>query len=280
MSGYTPWRDQIAYLATMHGKEQVIAPLLAQHLGIQVRVAALDTDLLGTFSRERPRPGDPLQTLRLKIERALQAHPARLGLASEGSFGPHPQIPWIPCNQEWVMLIDQEQHLELVGYAETTQTNYSHRWVHNFQEALDFARQVGFPQHCLIALDDPEKPQVIHKGIQDEATLKQVVQELLGRQQGIHLETDMRAMCNPTRLQVIASATQNLIAKAKSLCPACGIPGYWRIRSVSGLPCGQCGAPTPVAKAWVYGCSRCSHTHTEPVADPWADPAQCAFCNP
>jgi len=277
------WKGRIAYLATLHRKEEVIAPLLAEHLGIQVQVIPLDTDQFGTFSRERPRPGDPLHTLRLKIERARQAYPAPLVLASEGSFGPHPQIPWIPWNQEWVMLKVFEsgaEPLELVGYAESTQTNFSHRWVQSFAEALDFAQKVGFPEHALIALDQPEKPQVIHKGIQDEATLRQVVEELLARQQGLHLETDMRALYNPTRLQVIAAATQNLIAKAQSLCPACGTPGYWRIRPLAGLPCGQCGAPTPVTKAWVYGCARCSHTHTEPVAETWADPAQCPFCNP
>ncbi|MFS8822747.1 hypothetical protein NW810_08880, partial [Synechococcus sp. W60.2] len=92
------WKGRVAYLATLHRKEQVIGPLLAHHLGIQVQVIPLDTDQLGTFSRERPRPGDPIHTLRLKIERARQAHPASLVLASEGSFGPHPQIPWIPWN--------------------------------------------------------------------------------------------------------------------------------------------------------------------------------------
>jgi len=181
------WKGRIAYLATLHRKEEVIAPLLAEHLGIQVQVIPLDTDQFGTFSRERPRPGDPLHTLRLKIERARQAYPAPLVLASEGSFGPHPQIPWIPWNQEWVMLKVFESGadpLELVGYAESTQTNFSHRWVQSFAEALDFAQKVGFPEHALIALDQPENPQVIHKGIQDEATLRQVVEELLARQQG------------------------------------------------------------------------------------------------
>ncbi|MFS8776509.1 hypothetical protein NW806_09385 [Synechococcus sp. W65.1] len=222
------WKVRIAYLATLHRKEEVTAPLLAEHLGIQVQVIPLDTDQFGTFSRERPRPGDPLHTLRLKIERARQAYPAPLVLASEGSFGPHPQIPWMPWNQEWVMLKVFESGadpLELVGYAESTPTNFSHRWVQSFAEALDFAQKVGFPEHALIALDQPENPQVIHKGIQDEATLRQVVEELLARQQGLHLETDMRALYNPTRLQVIAAATQNLIAKAQSLCPACGTPG-------------------------------------------------------
>ncbi|MGQ9837420.1 MAG: DUF6671 family protein [Cyanobacteriota bacterium] len=274
------WNNSVALLATRHGKETVIAPPLQQHLGIRVEVVDIDTDQFGTFSRERPRPGDPLSTLRLKIESVFKVKDAPLGLASEGSFGPHPQLPWLAWNQEWVMLRDQTQGLELVGWAESIHTNFSHSRVTTVAEALAFARQVGFPEHGLIALDDPQHPQVIHKGIQDEDTLRAVFNELNTRGQGVHLETDMRAMCNPSRLQVIAAATQNLIAKAQSLCPACGTPGYWRVRSLPGLLCGSCGAPTPLPKAWVYGCLRCRHTHQEPVSELWADPARCAFCNP
>lgn len=69
------------------------------------------------------------------------------------------------------MLRDRAQGLELVGWAESSQTNFSHRHVTTVAEALAFARQVGFPEHALIALDDPQHPQVIHKGIQDEDTL-------------------------------------------------------------------------------------------------------------
>ncbi|MEN9232038.1 MAG: hypothetical protein Q6L68_14130 [Thermostichus sp. DG02_5_bins_236] len=274
------WHNSVALLATRHGKEAVIAPLLHQHLGICVEVVDIDTDQFGTFSRERPRAGDAVATLRLKIASAFQVKEAPLGLASEGSFGPHPQLPWLPWNQEWVMLQDPVEGLELVGWAGSSRTNFSHRRVSTLAEALTFAQQVGFPEHGLIALDDPQQPQVIHKGIQDEETLQAIFQELNVHRRGVHLETDMRAMCNPSRMQVIAAATENLIAKARSYCPACGTPGYWRIRSLSGLPCGNCGAPTPLPKAWVYGCLRCSHTHQEPVEEPWADPAQCAFCNP
>ncbi|NJO86487.1 MAG: hypothetical protein HC818_08270 [Synechococcaceae cyanobacterium RM1_1_27] len=273
-----PWQNRVALLATQHHKEQVITPLLAKGLGIQVRVVAVDTDQFGTFSRERPRPGNVLETLRLKIEAGLQGRTELLGLASEGSFGPHPQIPGIPWNQEWVMLIDGEQNLELWGWAASVQTNFSHRWVNTVAEALDFAQQVGFPDHALIALDDPTHPQWIQKGIQDQATLVQVVQA--HPNQGIHLETDMRAMVNPSRMQVIATATQDLIQKAQSLCPACSTPGYDQIRPLSGLRCRECGSPTAVTKAWVYGCLRCPHTETMPVPEAETDPVNCAFCNP
>ena len=33
---------------------------------------------------------------------------ARIGVASEGSFGPHPLFPFVPLGQEPVLLIDRE----------------------------------------------------------------------------------------------------------------------------------------------------------------------------
>ncbi|MGF1575642.1 MAG: DUF6671 family protein [Cyanophyceae cyanobacterium] len=273
------WQDRVVLLTTQHRKEQVMTPLLERGLGIQVQVTTVDTDQFGTFTRERSRPGNVLETLRLKVEAGLAGRPETLGLASEGSFGPHPQLPGIPWNQEWVMLIDREQNLELVGWAASIQTNFSHRWVKTVAEALAFAQRVGFPNHALIALDDPAQPQWIQKGIQDEATLIEVVEAHPG-QDGIHLETDMRALYNPTRMQVIEAATQDLIQKARSRCPACQTPGFGRIRPLSGLRCGECGAPSAVTQAWIHGCLRCPHTETVPVAATWADPAQCAFCNP
>jgi hypothetical protein len=56
-----PWHGARAVLATMHGKERVMAPLAARFLGLDLRVAdGLDTDAFGTFSRDiAPRSGQP-----------------------------------------------------------------------------------------------------------------------------------------------------------------------------------------------------------------------------
>ena len=57
-AGGPPWPDERAVLATMHGKERAIAPVLARFLGLKVEVApGLDTDAFGTFSREAARTG-------------------------------------------------------------------------------------------------------------------------------------------------------------------------------------------------------------------------------
>ena len=93
-----------ALLATMHGKERVIAPLAARFLGLSVDVApGLDTDAFGTFSRDVARAGSPLDAARAKIEAAFAlAADVEVALASEGSFGPHPHVPFAALGREYM----------------------------------------------------------------------------------------------------------------------------------------------------------------------------------
>ena len=109
----------------MHRKEQVIAPILEEALGLQVEVSpGLDTDRFGTFTREVPRPGTQLATVRLKAQAALAAVPeAAFGLASEGSFGPHPWFPLGGGGRELIMLVARDAGIELVGADLTAETN-------------------------------------------------------------------------------------------------------------------------------------------------------------
>ena len=72
-------------IATKHGKEQVIAPLVEQALGVSCFVTTkFDTDTLGTFSGEVPRKEDALSTLRNKCLLAMEKNGCELGIANEG----------------------------------------------------------------------------------------------------------------------------------------------------------------------------------------------------
>ena len=63
-------------IATMHGKERVIAPLLAEALGLDCLVpSAFDTDRFGTFTREIARTGSQLDAARAKIAAAFEHGP-------------------------------------------------------------------------------------------------------------------------------------------------------------------------------------------------------------
>jgi hypothetical protein len=277
----------VAIVATMHHKERVIAPAVERGLGVTCQVpAALDTDAFGTFTREVDRPGDQRTTARRKAEAALDLTGATLAIASEGSFGPHPQIPWMPCNREVVLLLDRQHGLEILGEHLSTETNYRSQPVRTVAEALTFAESVGFPDHGLVAMPraQPSDPAQIYKGLRQPADLQNAVETLLAQSPAgtVHLETDMRALHNPTRMQAIAAATADLVATAQRLCPACGVPGFAQVERQGGLPCGDCGTPTLLTRAWVYRCDRCGHQHTQPdpAAPATADPAYCPYCNP
>jgi hypothetical protein len=276
-----------ALLATMHGKESVIAPILLETLQLQVKVPhPFNTDTFGTFTRDVNRPGDQVQTARAKVKAMLEQFGGAIAIASEGAFGPHPLLPMLPCDREIVLLIDQRYGLEVVGEALSTQTNFNHCTIETLEQALEFAEKVGFPEHGLVAMlhADAKNITEIIKGIMTETQLIQAIHELKDRSTGgvIHLETDMRAMHNPTRMQVIAEATQNLVENLLRCCPACQWPNFTVIERKAGLPCGWCGAPTDLIRSVIYHCQHCGFKQESifPNGQEIADPGQCQFCNP
>ena len=278
-----------AILATMHCKEEAIAPLLTSAFALEIVVpSGFDTDRFGTFTRDVKRPADQLATARLKAMHALESLGADLGadlaIASEGSFGPHPLMPYVPLNRELVLLVDRQHGLEIAGHAATPDTNYSHRQVDSLEAALEFARSVGFPSHGLVVMPAAEgsDPTEIHKGITQDEQLREIVAATLKRHGRAHLETDMRAMMNPTRMKAIALATQDLIRKLQQTCPQCHAPGFDVGDRQPGLPCALCHAPTDLTLAAIYHCAQCGFTQTVRYPDgrEFADPAQCAYCNP
>ncbi|MCS7019429.1 MAG: hypothetical protein RMJ87_08840 [Cytophagales bacterium] len=270
------FKNRIAALATMHAKEQIIAPILAEQLGMQVQVAAVNTDLFGTFTGEIERQGTQRHAARLKCEAAIRQTGYPIGLASEGSFGPHPTVPFVAANCEMVMLVDTQLGIEVCGEYFTTETNFSQKSVTSVEQALEFADNVGFPAHGLIVRTQP-----IVKGIRDYETLTHAVSKGLAASGAVWIETDMRAMHNPTRCKAIAAAVADLVARLSALCPQCSKPGFGKGKAIVGLPCSWCGLPTQQPKGYTLECPTCGYAeevlskeHQE------ADPAFCSFCNP
>lgn len=277
--------NKTGVLATMHQKETVIAPILKENLGVQVIVPQeLNTDEFGTFTRDVKRPGDQLTVARLKAEKAMALTGLTLAVASEGSFGPHPSIPFVPCDREIVLLCDRDHDLEIVGQAISTDTNYSHQKINSLEAALTFAQKIGFPAHGLVAMSDeqPTQSSQIFKGIIDETQLIEIVTALLKQFGQVHLETDMRAMYNPTRMNVIAQATHDLISRMSQCCPQCHFPGFAPVERQAGLPCALCGLPTSLTLFVTRRCKKCDFSDASyfPDGREQADPAQCPYCNP
>ena len=277
----------LAAIATMHGKERVIAPVLSAGLGLQCRVpAGLDTDRFGTFSRERIRTANALEAAREKVAAAFAMMPeARVAIASEGSFGPHPQIPFAPLGRELVVLIDRVTGLEIAGHDATLDLRYAHVIARTTQDAEAFGERIGFPEHALIVMgcagDHPDPHIALCKGITTSQALAEAVGTAIALSGAAFVETDMRAHHNPTRMRAIERASRDLIARYQSRCPACATPGFAVTQRIAGLPCKWCGAPTALPLAEVFTCTACGHREERSViGQTTADPGNCDLCNP
>lgn len=277
------FKNRSLVIATMHGKEQVIAPLFKDRFNMICQVPLrFNTDQFGTFSGEIPRIKNSFQTARDKALAALSGTIETLAIASEGSFGSHPESPFIIGNEELVVLVDIKNDFEIIGHHFTENTNFSHEIIKNLNDIKEFATRIGFPEHGLILkyrnVDNSEKIVKDFKSL--NSLLKQVLQ-LLNKGKIIYAETDMRAMNNPTRMKAIGFATENLIDKINSLCPQCQAPGFSIINSIRGLRCELCHLPTKGVKAYIYSCQKCDFS-SERVKEGirFQDPIFCDYCNP
>jgi len=270
-------------IATMHEKEAVIAPLLESSFKMHCSVPThLNTDLLGTFSGERERKDSPIATALKKCNLAMDEIGYDLAIASEGSFGAHPYSFFFRADEEIVVLLDRKNKFELIGKALSTETNFDGKEIKSLSAAIEFAQKAHFPSHGLIIKDKKEAATRIHKGIINPALFQELIEDMLTTFGEIWIETDMRALFNPTRLKIIEQATVNLIEKMESHCPACDMPGYWIVDHTTGLPCDLCHQPTRSTLAHVYGCLKCDYTDKKmfPNNKSVEDPTFCDSCNP
>jgi RNA polymerase subunit RPABC4/transcription elongation factor Spt4 len=272
------FEKRTALIATMHAKELVMQPILERALAVQcVVTSGFDTDAFGTFSGEVERTLPALETLRTKINNALDETGYDLGFGSEGSFGPHPQIPLVAANVELVMLLDRKHNLEIVSSHLTTETNFKQETVGTIAQLADFATLVGFPSHGIILRGESSS---IKKGIitWDELHLAACAMAL--GKNTLTIETDMRALFNPTRMKTIQHCTHLLVEKILAACPLCGTPGFAEAEWVTGLPCEACGEPTALTKEKIKICNHCGNKDIEPVDAALASAQYCNSCNP
>ncbi|MFD2514608.1 DUF6671 family protein [Pontibacter locisalis] len=277
------FRGRKLLIATKHQKEQVIAPVLEKALGVSCVVAdQFDTDVLGTFTGEVEREADPLTTARKKCEMALELHGCDLAVASEGSFGPHPVLGFMPVDEEFLVLVDKKNNLEITAREMSLETNFAGEVVKTEEELLRFAENANFPSHALVLKASKNSATNITKGITSTAQLLAAFNSLLQHRKSVYVETDMRAMYNPTRMSVIKQLTEKLLSKIKSCCPVCETPGFGVTSVKPGLPCGACGFPSHSVLSEIYTCAKCSHTVETmyPHNKTEEDPTYCQLCNP
>jgi len=269
-------------LLTKHGKERAIAPRFAEQLGATITVTeAFDTDALGTFTREIPRFGNQLDAARKKAELAIELTGCSLGLGSEGSFTPGP-FGLGSFNLEVITLVDRARNLVITGAIR----QFGHHASGTFDswDALaDFAEKAKFPSHALVLRPNDESHSHIRKGLNDREALRAAYDECraLATAGAVFAESDLRAHLNPTRMENIGAACDDLIIRMMRLCPSCQAPGFGIARLEPGLPCSWCGEATNDWKAEEFRCVACTHIESKPRADlQKADPGLCPHCNP
>lgn len=270
-------------IATMHGKDRVMRSLLEQTLGVKIHVTKnLNTDLLGTFSGEIERVGSAEEAAKRKCELAMEETGFDLAVASEGSFGPHPYLFGVPVNEELVYLFDRALDVHCIGKSISNETNFSSTKVSDSNTLLDFARMVRFPTHAIILKNDLYKPTTIQKGISDYDHLLEVYNLMKSRCGIVHAETDMRAMYNPSRMDVIEQATQAMLTALTNRCPSCNSLFFKLTDFEIGLPCSLCALPTQSILAHHYACRVCGFKERKlfPKNKEAEDPMYCDYCNP
>ena len=282
----SPYRDRYACLTTKHGKALAIARPMQTRLGLNlVTPQNLDTDILGTFSGEIPRKGSAREVCEQKARLGMAATGLPLGLANEGSFGPHPFIPFIPAGIELMTFVDDERGIVVTESFLSDRTNYSHRTAQNIEDLGEWLRTVRFPTHAIVVrlnVNGPGAP--IEKGIVSTDRLEAAIVDACANSSGgpAWIETDMRAHFNPTRMVAIRKLGRRLADRLASTCPACSSPGWGQTDVIKGLPCELCGSPSKWVMFEAFGCVACDYRENRRRSDGLQNvsPQHCPECNP
>jgi hypothetical protein len=272
-------------LTTRHGKERALARPFRLGLGLTVVSCPCDTDQLGTFSGDVERPADARETCRRKARLGLEQTGLRLGLASEGSFGPHPAAAMLPVGQELLLWLDLERGVEIVEQRLELRTNFDQQVFEPDGDPIAWLDRVGFPSHGVIARPASWTPGApLYKGLTSITELRQAIatSRSADAQGRVQLETDMRAHLNPTRMASLRRLGVALVRRLRTACPSCEAPGWGLVDTVAGLPCSWCGEPTALTRFEIWACPQCRERRLQPRADGLvsADPGQCQGCNP
>jgi hypothetical protein len=284
--GLERFRDRVLGVATMHGKERVIGPALLARtpLARVIPIPDLETDRFGAFSGEMERNTDPRTACANKARHGADASGLDLVIASEGSFVPYPPAPFMSCDEEWLVLLDLRDSTEVAHRHVSLDTVSGGEECHDLAAVRAFAERMKFPEHRVVLKPSAtwKSGDRVIKGVGDSDTLLGAAHELLKDHGTVWVESDLRAMANPTRMRVIGEAAEGFAAELARCCPRCGLFHFAITKALWGLPCGQCGFPTKSTRAALRGCRGCGHGQEEPRTDgkEFEDPRFCDLCNP
>ncbi|HAU1683998.1 TPA: hypothetical protein JBJ33_08220 [Legionella pneumophila] len=277
------YQNQRVLLASKHQKEKAIQPPFEEKLGCTIHVPVdYDTDQFGTFTGEIPRKASAYETLIQKAKAAAQQFGYRYVISSEGSFGPHPQLYFCPADTELMAFVDLDNDLIIAEHELSTETNYGHIDISDQDDYEAFLDKAKFPSHGIIIRALDSENHFIEKGIRDRDYLKTAIKKAFEFSLRIRLETDMRAMMNPLRMNTINKLAVKLVHRIQQHCPQCHTPGFGKISAEGHLTCVSCGTPTELYHRKVLNCLKCEFKTYQARDDglEFADQRYCPYCNP
>ncbi len=294
MTEFDSYSGKTIILTSQHHKEKAIAlPMMA--IGARLETYSdFDTDLLGTFSGEIERDGTAHEVAERKARIGMKALSCSFGIANEGSFGPHPYLPFGCGGLEIIAFVDDENGCVYFEEFFTADINYSQTVVSSFSRLREVAQLMGFPTHGLILAPAAAEHVVdrdtmmqelgLVKGIITEEKLEETFSEFCTKSPVgcVWVETDMRAHFNPTRMRSIRKVATMMAKRLRSQCPQCKFPGFGLTSKEAGVKCANCGTATEVVGWYVNECHKCKCVKKIPKYDEHyrADPQYCPSCNP
>jgi len=80
---------------------------------------------------------------------------------------------------------------------------------------------------------------------------------------------------------MIRGATANSIERMQTASHRCGMPGFWLVERIAGIPRRDCESPTDEARAERWGCVTADHSETRDRSlGRTANPYRWGTCNP
>jgi hypothetical protein len=267
-------------MPTKHDKARLVTKHFNEILGMQVQEVVVDTDVFGTFSGEIERAGTPLETAIKKARAGIETTGNPFAIASEGSVGPDPVFGLINANIETMVFVDDELDIQV---HETLKSNEITAFTTTTSK-MDlgvFLKKADFPSHALIV--KPHHGTGAIKGVRDLVGLEEAIRKSRDASSDGEaiIESDLRAMCSPSRQKNISAVALKLVHRLSTTCPDCQTPG-WGLKSyIRGVECSECGEFSEDAiSREIKGCFKCEYTALGAVINVTLDPSRCMSCNP
>ena len=278
-----PYVHKRIALTTKHDKLRLIKPAFDEYVGCELFEVNLDTDQLGTFTGEIERHTPPRETAIQKARLGMKETGLLLGIASEGSVGPDPLVPFIHSNIEHLVLVDDEKGIVISETHRSFDITAATITAAPGQNLTSFLEKADFPNHALIVRPNTQIKSNCIKGVNNLEQLLEAIaiSSKLSPNGFVVIESDLRAMHSPSRQKNIEEVAKLLANRVSQICPNCQMPGWGRVGYEKGLYCSECELENPDAiRQEKLGCVKCDHVELGNVFTSVLDPAQCNFCNP